>query len=188
MNITVSIIGSAGRNNIIYKLSKDIYGKMIKESKDIINEIKRVNSTNDIILVSGGAAFSDHIAVDLFLSKFVDKLTLHIPCDWDSENKEFFDIGKKNWIDNPGGTSNYYHTLFSTRFNKKSLEEIDTAITQGAIINSKNRGFHNRNNMVAKSDYVIVFSTGKNEPETGGTLYTWGKCMGEKIYICLYDL
>ena len=188
MDITISIIGSAGRKGLLYKFKRDIYDKMMKECKEIVDEVRQVNETEDITLVSGGAAFADHLAVDLYLEGYVNKLVLHLPCDWDYENKQYVSTGEQDWRTNPGGTSNYCHNQFSARFDKNSLEEIHRAIEKGAVINSKNKGFHNRNNLVAKSDYILAFSTGNNEPDTSGTKYTWNKCKGEKIFVCLNDL
>jgi len=55
-------------------------------------------------------------------------------------------------------------------------------------LNTESHGFHNRNSQVAKSDYVIAFTWGKEEPEDGGTLDTWNKSKGKKIHISLQEL
>jgi hypothetical protein len=49
-------------------------------------------------------------------------------------------------------------------------------------------GFHNRNTSIAKSDYIIAFTWGKEQPEAGGTLDTWKKACGEKVHVSLGEL
>jgi hypothetical protein len=104
---TISIIGSAGRNDDKRKMSKTRYEKMVVKAEEIIFkewDLKR----DQILLVSGGAALADHVVVDLFL-KYHDqglKLRLELPCAWDAKRKRFKDDGTRNWRTNPGGTCN----------------------------------------------------------------------------------
>ena len=37
----------------------------------------------------------------------------------------------------------------------------------GAILDCSAKGFHNRNTLVAKADYLVAFTFGKHEPEYG---------------------
>jgi len=53
---TVSIIGTSGRSG---NITKETYTKMISASITYLKSL----SLESIILVSGGAAFADHIAV-----------------------------------------------------------------------------------------------------------------------------
>jgi hypothetical protein len=79
--------------------------------------------------------------------------------------------------------------MFSKKTNKRSLEEIHQAISTGLEVDGSHPGFKNRNSKVAESDYLIAFHHGKTENQlTGGTLDTWNKCRGTKIYICIGDL
>jgi hypothetical protein len=45
----------------------------------------------------------------------------------------------------------------------------------GATFNREHHGFHNRNKMVARSDYLIAFTWGESnsEPKEGGAFHTW---------------
>lgn len=185
--ITVAIIGTAGRNkNFWNKMDKKLFEKMIDQSKFIIENIFKLDS-NNIKLVSGGAAWSDHIVIKLYLNNYVTNGLIYVPAKWDSNKKKYCEQNNKM---DPGRISNYYHSIFSTKINSNSLEDIDNAIKKGIIIDDKNLGFFNRNSEIAKSDYVIAFSLSKNSfPEDGGTADTWKKCKSKnKVHISLFDL
>jgi hypothetical protein len=165
----ISIIGTA---------KKFDFKKAYKQAEDyIINFISK--DWKDIHLVSGGAAYGDHIAVRLFLAHPESKLILHLPCKFD---KKFEDTGVKDWRINPGNTANYYHSLFSKNEGIDSFGEIENAINSGAKILVYS-GFHKRNAEVAKSDYTLAFSYSKGDyPTDGGTSFTWKLCKGIKIH------
>lgn len=63
---TVAIVGSAGRGDDGNKLTKDLFDKMSATAEEIIVSAFWLNPA-DVVLVSGGAAFADHVAVRLFL-------------------------------------------------------------------------------------------------------------------------
>lgn len=137
-------------------------------------------------LVSGGAAWGDHVAVALFLGfpeRF--KLTLHLPCGF--VNGQYINNGSYDWRVNPGKTTNSYHRAFSKAANRDSLKDIQRAISLGANIFIYD-GFHKRNDIVATCPNMVAFTWGKAEPEDGGTLYTWNKSKANKVHISLRDL
>ncbi len=191
MNIKVSVIGSAGRKGDMAKISPAAYEKMVN---DVICDIKNISNENkgaSIQLVSGSAALSDHVAVDVWLKYKsgeleninISGLLLYMPCGWDFAKKQFMDNGKYNWKTNPGGTSNYYHRIFSKQLNKQSLSEIQQAAELGATLDDTQFGFFNRNDKVAECDYLIAFGIkGTDSPTSGGTLRTWNQSTGFKIY------
>lgn len=55
------------------RMIENTYKTILKEYKD----------TKDIILVSGCAAWADHIAIKLFLTNRFKKLHLYLPCKLD---------------------------------------------------------------------------------------------------------
>lgn len=166
---TVSIIGTA---------KKFDFKTAVKKAEDYIeNYISK--DWKEIHLVSGGAAYGDHIAVRLFLAHPESSLTLHLPCKFD---KKYEDTGLKDWRTNPGNTANYYHSLFSKNEGINSLNEIEQAILAGANI-LVYKGFHKRNLEVAKSDIVLAFTYSKgNSPTDGGTKHTWSNANGIKVH------
>ena len=132
--------------------------------------------------------FLDHIAVSLFILGEVSGLTLHLPCEWDSERRCFLDTGENDWRKNPGHTANKLHRAFSQELGESSLEQIHTAILLGAVT-EVHRGFHERNTRVAQcSDNLIAFTWGLKEPVKGGTFDTWKKCSGRKEHVSLVSL
>lgn len=106
--ITVAIIGTAGRKLDIYKMNSEIYNKMIEKTKEIIEKIFRLDPIK-IKLISGGAAWSDHIVIDLFLSNYISQSKLYLPCEWNSINNKYQET---NTIYDIGKTANYYHKQF----------------------------------------------------------------------------
>jgi hypothetical protein len=141
-----------------------VYAIMCGVARDLIRdlEIKKV--------VSGGAAWADHVAIELFLKKEVDQLSLHFPAPWNQEFRRFDDT------DN-GKTANYYHDLFSIKkHGESSFDELGIAIDRGAAYDVSN-GFLKRNVLVAKeADVMLAFTFNRGAgPKDGGTFHTWNK-------------
>jgi hypothetical protein len=166
MSSTLAIIGTAGRGSDGAKLNASVYEKMLFVATKFV-----IGSTFEV--VSGGAAWADHLAVSVFLQGYVSKLTLYLPCSFDLANREFEDRGGIDWKTNPGGTSNYYHQLFSDKIGRDSLLEIGDAIVNGAT-EMTGEGFFDRNAAVAKSaTHVLAFTFGNKEQlKDGGTAQT----------------
>ena len=187
--VLISIIGSAGRKSDGNKISKSLFEKVMNNTIKLIEKIKEDNKTDDITLVSGGAAFIDHVAVRLYLDQVLKcKLILYLPCKF-KDNKGEGKVGE---------TMNYYHERFTKKIKSDSLEEISLAIKRGAVVGcdeGTEGGFHYRNGFVAKSDYIIAytFNNGKDNPKDGGTLDTWNKALAfgnttHRIHTSLYTL
>ena len=175
MSTRVAIIGSAGRGDRNSQMTIELYANMIKEAERIIQEEFKLES-KDVFLVSGGSAWSDHVAVDLFLHKTYGGLILHLPSQ--IENGRF-----KNTP-----TLDRYHSDFSRVTHKKTMDEIEEAADSGAVTKVY-PGFYARNTAIANGcDKLIAFSWGDTEPEPGGTLDTWRKTKCQKIYVNLGNL
>ena len=172
--MATSIIGTAKTTG---NMNEDLFQKMCYSS---LSHIKG----NE--LVSGGAAWGDHVAVALFLG-FPERfsLVLHLPCPF--EGGQYKDNGSYDWRVNPGRTSNSYHRAFSKAANRDSLEDIQRAIALRAKVIVYD-GFHKRNDIVAESPNMIAFTWGLDQPEDGGTKYTWDKCKTSKVHISLARL
>lgn len=185
---TVSIIGSAGRDaESLSLLNADSFEKMVETAQNILGGIVsgKPHIGGKLHLVSGGAAWSDHVAVRLFAKGCADSLTLHLPCKLDGN--KFYDSGSYSYKTNPGRSANKYHAQFSKAIGNNSIGEIHEAIENGAKVVVHN-GFFARNNSVAKSDHIIAFTKSTtNTPAKGGTLHTWNKVgnMGKRYHISL---
>lgn len=171
--VIVAVIGTAGRDTYnIY--NKELYDKMVNVVKHIIKDL------TDVVLISGGAAWADHIAVKLYLEGYVSRLILHLPCEY--SNNQYIDNGKSAWYENPGRTSNTYHKKFSQIIGEDSFQQITEAIKKGAEVGI-HKGFHARNLLVAKCDHMVALTWNLgNEPSDGGTAHTWKNCSSKSKY------
>lgn len=177
--LKIAIIGTAGRGEDQHRLKPEHFEIMTTIVKGIIKSL-----TDDPYVVSGGAAWADHIAVALFLQQEIKHLHLHLPAEFDLKNKQYVDTGVRDYKRNPGGTANYYMRLF--RNNSYETPELDIyyAICHGAKVTVGN-GFHDRNNQVADVDVVIALTFGEGSKlKDGGTADTFRKYLkrpGKKI-------
>lgn len=174
--ISVSIIGSASAKGVLSNeklLTQKTWEVLCSTTEQHINN-QISHDWSKIHLVSGGAAWCDHIAVFLYLKHPESKLTLHFPCKWDTNKKQFIDNGLYHWAKNPGRTANSYHLSFQKKIKENTLEQIHDAIGQGAIVCDHYKGFHDRNLIVGQSQHLIAFSFSTGDiPSDGGTLHTW---------------
>lgn len=170
MEITLSIIGTAGRKEDGGKLSCYHYHAMCVVARELVDQLKECNYPVTH-LVSGGAAYADHVAVRLFLEQKAPYLRLFLPAQW--EDGSFKDTGEKDYKKNPGGTANYYHKKFQLATNINSLSEIQIAKAEGAELITVSKGFYARNALVAKSDFLLAMTFGNGrEVKEGGTADT----------------
>lgn len=175
--ITVAIIGSAGRKDDASKWSAELYSRALLVAHKTIIEWKLDPAA--VELVSGGAAYSDSLAVKLFLSELgYGKITLYLPASYDIAKGEFHDSGSNDWRVNPGRISNNYHRAASRKLGFDSLGEIG-AVKRAhyeACTLDIGTGFHQRNSKIACSEYMIAFTFKDGDtPADGGTQDTWKK-------------
>lgn len=195
MTTRIAVIGSAGRQQDAQLVSRPLFNAMVRAASDRL--LRWDKDPTNSKLVSGGAAFSDHVAVSLHF-KYSWPLELWFPCSWDHQGKQFLDTGKRDFRVNPGGTSNFHHRNFSRSMGvdpNHSLETLDKLWQLSRIKNSLvtihlGEGFFDRNNGVAKVERLIAFTRGTgNVPCDGGTADTWGKSKaGTKVHIPLGSL
>lgn len=180
----VAIVGSSGRNEEEKLFTDDkLYHKMVDKAQSVIvNEFK----LKKFALVSGGAAWSDHVAVSLFLMEGAPclELNLHLPCKFENDQ---FENSREGII------ANELHRVFSKKIGHHSLKEIQEARSKAACQLHTHSGFLASNTEIAQSaDYLIAFSWSRvDAPTKGGTLDTWNKFgKGEKKrkHISLYSL
>ena len=170
MEITLAIIGSAGRNTDAKRLTRKHFEAMCLVSAELMSQINDANYKISTV-VSGGAAYADHAAVRLFLDKKVPNLRLFIPAEW--EDGKFHDTGEKDSFRNPGGICNYYHKLFQQNTGINGLSDIQIAKAHGAELYFCRGGFHGRNAMVARSDFILACTFGDGHMvKEGGTADT----------------
>lgn len=146
-------------------------------------------------LVSGGAAWADHLAVLAFLEGTVTGLTLYLPAPFLTEQGMFQDKGGRN----AAAVSNYYHARFSQTLGLDAFatrRDIQEAIRRGAnVITQPFRqgyaGLFLRNALVAKAATdLLAYTFGENDaPTPGGTRDTWDQAAhARRIHVSLADL
>lgn len=174
---TIAIIGTAGRSQV----------PTLQEWNNMLRDAESKVKPNDT-LISGGAAFADHVAVKLFLEGKVKGLKLRLPAK--IENNRF--VGKYGTA---GGTANYYHDKFSKVIGTDTITEIQQAIDKGAEVTYEtelsNKAMFIRNEKVAnESDSMIAYTYGEdNEPADGGTKDTWNKAKyTDKVHVSIHKI
>ena len=162
----VALIGTAGRKEDSTKLNRKLYQKILEDVRNRLNLIRE-----PVHLLSGGAAYMDHLAVLAYLRDFpnVESFEIFFPCKWDNGFEE----------NKTGGISKWYHEKFSLKMGgakTTSIEQIQKAINKGATY-TEGKGFHARNIPVGKADYILAYTFGDSlyEPKDGGTNHTWNK-------------
>ena len=170
-----AIIGTAGRDKS-KTMDINLWNWMLSDASNRITESDH--------LVSGGAAWADHLAVELYINGECSDLTLHLPAPFD--NGRF--IGPYG---SSASAANYYHERFSRVIGINTLHQIYRAICGGANVtyepeHSGYSGMFNRNSKVSKADNMLAYTFGTgNVPADGGTLDTWNKCTGKRVHVTL---
>lgn len=165
-----AIIGSAGRREDSDRLNADLYSTIQQVATHFFLHHK-VNT-----IVSGGAAWIDHLAVRMFLNRALGpqtRLVLHLPCAW--AGSAFLDTGVFDWRANPGGTANALHRKFKKFAGIDSLAEIARALQHPLCSYTEGRGFHQRNGMVSTATMLLACTFGRGGiVKDGGTAHTCG--------------
>lgn len=198
----VAIIGSAGRGSDAGKMTPALFEKMQQCAVTLLSRVFGL-LPEQVVLVSGGSSFSDHVAIalwntsrqlaqDIKTYKPISQLELHLPCSWD-KSKNSFEDNKEKWAQNPGLALNCYHKEFSRRCKLDSLSELSRALSHPGASSLISRGFHARNTSIAQHcDYLIAFTFGSSTQfplPSGGTYDTWKKCsVKNKIHVPLLSL
>lgn len=180
----VAIIGTAGRdrNRIMTRATWDW---MVSSAMNCIPAGSHV--------VSGGAAWADHVAVRLFMDGHASALTLHLPSHMN-------DSGFIGPYQSAGSAANYYHERFSRAIGENTIQQLLECITHDACTGSAQQpapgysAMFTRNKLVVNEldtehDGMVAFTFGQgNEPADGGTNHTWGLFRGhDKLHLTIPD-
>lgn len=175
MESTFAIVGTAGRKDDAARLSVHNFTAMCECAKLLIQQFNESNYRVDT-LVSGGAAWADHVAVKLYLQKMLPHLKLFLPCPYDADAQRYDETpltpkeATRGY--STGKIANDLHRRFTKKVGFDSLGEIFLAIKSGAEI-VVGKGFYARNALVAQSDVILAMTFGdKNWVKEGGTSHT----------------
>lgn len=166
----LAIIGTAGRDKTA-PMTAGLWQAMLADV--------RVRVRPGDTLVSGGAAWADHLAVAMFLEGRVAALELFLPAPLDLQARTF--------VGSPTGrgsaeAANFYHARFKELAGVEGLAQLAQACARGAALHSQPprpgyAGMFARNALVASSSTeVLAYTWGPHrEPADGGTADTWRK-------------
>lgn len=169
----IAVIGTAGRGR---PMTREHWTFMCASARNML--------PRGCELVSGGAAWSDHVAVALYLEGFASALHLALPAPVDMQS---FAGPPKS----AGSAANYYHRLFSQTMGFPSIQHIAVAIRRGATYTEEPAGpgmraFFARNEKVAQLAFgCLAFTFGTDQPEDGGTKHTWDLICGPRMHVSL---
>lgn len=180
----IAIIGTAGRDKAI-PMTLETWKWMVSQT------IALMPMDRPVHLVSGGAAWADHLAVRLFLDGHASGLSLHLPAPFDING---YFVGERGTA---GGAANYYHLKFSFATGINSRGELLEAVEQPGCNGTMQpaspgyKGMFARNKLIAQeldpsTDRLLAFTFGQgDEPADGGTKNTWDQFHGNKRHICI---
>ena len=164
----LAIIGTAGRDKTA-PMTRTLWESMCTDLA--------LRLDPDETLVSGGAAWADHLAVWAFNNKLVSGLVLHLPAPINTNNLQF-----EGGYGTSGGTCNYYHNRFSNAVGFNSIQEIvkasykDNCTGDVQPVANGYQAMFTRNNLIAsKATGIIAYTWG--DQVSGGTKHTWDSCL-----------
>lgn len=187
--VKLAIIGVSGRTHSDKKkLEAKHMTWATSRVREYIDNILGIPDS-DIILVSGGSAWMDHVAVQLYLTGKFRGLELYLPSKFDHKQKQFVNTHE-------GRTLNTLHGECAEKTNTDVLLELTRVVESAVSVGKKSpikliikRGFKPRNTLIAKNcDHLIGFTFESDEPTIGGTAHTWSKVPHDnKVHFDLSD-
>ena len=164
----IAVIGTAGRDKS-KPMTRKTWDWMLDQAYSLC--------PTDATLVSGGAAWADHIAVQLYLSGHVSSLILHLPA-------KLNDRGFIGPYRSSASAANYYHQQFSQAIGVNCIQQlIDCCTSENCTgsVQPPSPGFSAmfaRNKLVVAdldpiTDGMLAFTFGSGSVADGGTKHTW---------------
>lgn len=195
----LAIIGTAGRGPDGKQLATDPETYLTR-MLDAAREVSKLTGATE--LISGGAGWSDHVAILLFLEDPLRySLELELPAGLEPRadgGYHYRDKGTRDFKDNPGAVSNHYHKLFNKAVSKVRpfssfadfgvLMEMSTPPTGIAI--NVGTGFLERNLVVAaKAHHCLAMTFGDGRQlKDGGTAHTMSHFLAKRDHGDAYHL
>lgn len=191
--IRIAIIGSMGSakhgDKALY--TKELWLAMVEKAKSYLFQawIQDWTLVEKVTLISGGSAFADHVAVEVFKhwkeeNKPVElQLFLTTPFDKTySQFDESEELASNNQYMNRGKHTNRSFDYFSKVMERDMIK--DFAFVQNMYPNEvhfrlSERGFKDRDRMIARTCshmLAFTFQEGPAPKPGGGTAYTWSQC------------
>lgn len=142
----VAIIGSAGRRHDGSRMNAALFEAMKVFVRRTMSETFQLSSRR-VVLVSGGSAWCDAVAVSVFLDDVdtasktpISGLELYLPCDRapisisTTTKPRYVQSGTGDWRTDPGQTLNYLFEQFSRKMGRDMQVDIEQAVDKGAKV------------------------------------------------------
>jgi len=185
--IKLAVLGETGRDPAMAKHLRADHMLFIKETiLNFIESILKVSPSN-VILVSGGSAWAEYCAVQLYLEHEFGGLDLYLPSKFDHKQKKYINTHEGRTLnallEHCQEITGQDVFLDLTKVVARSLVLAKTSReTGGKPIKKHNinitikRGFKQRNTLIAKNtNYLLVFALDEYSPKSGDLLHTWIK-------------
>ena len=150
----IVVVGADGKNPVEKKyLNLKHYEFMTRMIISYINKLGI--DPYDIILVSGGSAWAQHIVIELYLNNSFGGLNLYLPSTFDTKQKKFVNTHE-------GRLLNGLHAEFKNKIPYiDSLNDLTNIINSGfksGIRVEVKRGFKQRNTLMThECDHLLAF-------------------------------
>lgn len=188
--IKLAVIGSAARTFEDRRVLHQRYSTYPWVTEVIRLLRERALDPSQVLLVSGGSAFADQVAVECFLMDhpFLPEgapfagLLLHLPCPFDPTLKRF--VGPRRYAD----ALNELHDDFERTQGTSSLERLAEAIQRpNCKVVVHPGGFLDRDRAIAEAHYMIAFSGSDGVAPTkgSGTEFTWRHAPATCVKKCI---
>lgn len=197
----LAIIGTAGRGPDGKQLATDPE-RYLTRMLDAARKVSELTGATE--LISGGAAWADHIAVLLFLENPEHySIELELPAAFEPDGVggyRYHDKGTHDFKDNPGAVSNHYHKLFTKavakvrpRFSSflhfADVEAVHVGLA-AEVRTNVGTGFLERNLVVAaKAHHCLAMTFGNGRQlKDGGTAHTMSNFLAKRNHGDAYHL
>lgn len=154
----IGVVGTAGRDSRVLTIEH-----LRSARRRTIAFLRERDAT---CLVSGGSAWMDHVAVQLFDRGYVEPLVLCLPARLLPDGR---------FENSPDGRRlNDLHQKCQEITGYPVFEELARIRELPSLTVYHDPGFAARNRRIARmSDHLLAFTFGVDEPDTAGSRYTW---------------
>ena len=181
MVVTVAIVGPSGRDPCNAYTHGTFRAMMDMAAKTIDGKVGLPR--RDVVLVSGGSAWSDHVAVSLYLdavqsmSPFAG-LRLYLPCAIDVKSNAFTPL------DRCGRILNKLHAQFGRTCGMNTVGEIVMALRTGATA-TVSHGFLACDVRILESHFLLTFVAKGTQVRVGKTDRLFRSYRGKQLILSI---
>jgi len=159
--VHMAVIGTAGRKEDAFKMNASVFEKMVMHAKHTQQKTWKLPN-NKVILVSGGAAWADHVAVKLFLQGKEDGnpyagLYIYFPCKLDFNQSDSSSLSSSSSSSSKTFSDNKSEVVSIRALDNGSWKWIENP---GRIVNQLHDVFSNALGYHTMNDFVLAQTFG----------------------------